>query len=122
MSLTFDDGLQSQLTLAVPLLNSYGLKGTFFLVTKKVASDDQWAEWRAVAADGHEIGSHNVTDSHLTTVSSVELDAEIRESRFRSTLRSKANDVSHWRTPSATPTTGCRRPSRNTPPVRTWHQ
>ena len=31
ISLTYDDALESQLSVAIPQLNSMGLKGTFFL-------------------------------------------------------------------------------------------
>jgi peptidoglycan/xylan/chitin deacetylase (PgdA/CDA1 family) len=36
VSITFDDGASSQYQLAVPLLNSYGMKGTFFIVTDRL--------------------------------------------------------------------------------------
>ncbi len=38
VSLTFDDGLCSQLERAVPLLNDHGLRGTFYLTPR----GDDW--------------------------------------------------------------------------------
>jgi peptidoglycan/xylan/chitin deacetylase (PgdA/CDA1 family) len=59
VSLTFDDGLPSQLNLAVPLLDRFGLPGTFYL---NPHSDylERLAPWRAVAASGHELGNHTM--------------------------------------------------------------
>lgn len=59
VSLTFDDGLSSQLVTAVPILDRHGLKGTFYV---NAGPDPEWAEeealWRAVGATGHELGNH----------------------------------------------------------------
>ena len=61
VSLTFDDGLQSQLQKAVPALDERGLQGTFYLRP----NGDNWAQrldpWREVAANGHEIGNHTLS-------------------------------------------------------------
>ena len=55
--LTYDDALDSQLDHAVPVLDAAGLKGTFFLTGLKPAAVPRW---RAVAAEGHELGNHTV--------------------------------------------------------------
>jgi peptidoglycan/xylan/chitin deacetylase (PgdA/CDA1 family) len=81
VSVSFDDGYSTQVTNAVPLLNARGLKGTFFLIP----SDMQvtWDQWRQVAAQGHEIGSHTVThpDLGLTSLSDSDLRYELSESQ-----------------------------------------
>lgn len=59
VSLTYDDGLDSQLANAVPALDARGLKATFFLTQENM--DARLADWRAVAAEGHEIGDHTVS-------------------------------------------------------------
>ena len=74
ISITFDDGYISQYTLAVPALNVRGLRGTFFVVSSfpQPPVDPEfasWDNWRTVASMGHEIGSHTVTHSDLTTLS-----------------------------------------------------
>lgn len=61
VSLTFDDGTENQLEKAVPALDEFGLRGTFYLVPR----GEKWAErlipWREVAARGHEIGNHTLS-------------------------------------------------------------
>ena len=59
ISMTFDDGLASQLAIAVPRLNDFDLRATFYLRPR----DDyvhKLAPWREVAAAGHELGNHTV--------------------------------------------------------------
>jgi peptidoglycan/xylan/chitin deacetylase (PgdA/CDA1 family) len=58
VSLTYDDGLDSQLDYAVPALDARGFKATFFLTEENMAA--RLRDWQAVAADGHEIGDHTV--------------------------------------------------------------
>jgi hypothetical protein len=60
ISLTFDDGLPSQLARAVPLLNNGDLPSTFYLVMRGDDFMEKLAPWREVAKAGHEIGSHTV--------------------------------------------------------------
>jgi len=56
--LTYDDAAPSQLANAVPALDEFGLKGTFFL---NASFGEQGVErWRAVAANGHELGNHTL--------------------------------------------------------------
>jgi peptidoglycan/xylan/chitin deacetylase (PgdA/CDA1 family) len=55
--LTYDDAVPSQLDHAVPALDAAGLKGTFFLSNVRLADVDRW---RAVAANGHELGNHTL--------------------------------------------------------------
>jgi peptidoglycan/xylan/chitin deacetylase (PgdA/CDA1 family) len=64
VSLTYDDGLDSQLDRVIPELEARGLKGTFFLVQENV--DERIADWVKVGARGHEIGNHTV--SHQCTL------------------------------------------------------
>jgi peptidoglycan/xylan/chitin deacetylase (PgdA/CDA1 family) len=59
VSLTYDDGLRSQLDHAVPQLDRLGLKGTFFLTRDNMADD--LARWQAAAAEGHEMANHTIT-------------------------------------------------------------
>jgi hypothetical protein len=61
LSLTFDDGLSSQLELAVPLMNELGLRGTFYLCPRGDDWREKLAPWRAVYEAGHEIGNHSLS-------------------------------------------------------------
>jgi len=95
VSLTFDDGLTSQLKIAVPLLNRYGLRGTFYLSPKGDDWEDRYAPWIEAAHFGHEIGNHSL--SHLCScnfsgnpncrglenVSLKEMEADILEAQRR---------------------------------------
>ena len=65
---TFDDGGVSFLTLAAPILERYGLRGTFFistayLNTPQFLTTEQLEE---LAKRGHRIGSHSHTHPMLT--------------------------------------------------------
>ncbi len=56
--LTYDDGLDSQLNIAIPQLDSFGFKGTFFLYSH--VPEERFAAWRAVSGEGHELGNHSL--------------------------------------------------------------
>ena len=73
VSVTFDDGEDSQYDLAVPALNARGLKGTFFISTAWAS----WDEWRDTASQGHEIGSHTINHLNLPQLSLAEMEEEI---------------------------------------------
>ncbi|HMN29097.1 MAG TPA: polysaccharide deacetylase family protein [Caldilineaceae bacterium] len=59
VSLSFDDGLPSQLELAIPILDKYGLLGTFY-VNPRDNYQEQLVPWHKAARTGHEIGNHTV--------------------------------------------------------------
>ena len=54
---SFDDGTPNQIPVAVPLLDKYGFRGTFNLITSWVKD---WNQWKNVAQKGHEIASHTI--------------------------------------------------------------
>jgi len=56
--LTYDDGIASQLNPAIPQLNKYKLKGTFFLTGN--LSEDDITLWQSVSKKGHEIANHSL--------------------------------------------------------------
>ncbi len=59
VSLTYDDGLNSQIENAAPDLEAAGFKGTFFLTRENMQA--RLADWQAVFRRGHEVGNHSVT-------------------------------------------------------------
>ncbi|HEX3918834.1 MAG TPA: polysaccharide deacetylase family protein [Caulobacteraceae bacterium] len=75
VSLTYDDGLESQLDQAVPQLQAAGFKATFFLVQENMEA--RLADWQKVARLGHEIGDH--TENHPCSL------AHYSVRRFRAT-------------------------------------
>lgn len=56
--LTYDDALPSQLNIAIPQLDSFQFKGTFFLTGNLTEKDI--VRWRNAAHDGHELGNHTL--------------------------------------------------------------
>lgn len=60
INLSYDDALNSQLDNALPSLNRYGFKGSFYLPTSYPPVDERMADWRLAAAQGHELGNHSV--------------------------------------------------------------
>jgi peptidoglycan/xylan/chitin deacetylase (PgdA/CDA1 family) len=59
VSLTYDDGLDSQIARAAPDLDAAGFKATFFLTRDNVRANV--AQWQDVWRGGHEMGNHSVT-------------------------------------------------------------
>lgn len=63
VSLRFDDGLQSHLDVAAPMLETHSFRGTFYLCPS--GTEDEWQDraslWRPVALAGHEIGNHSLS-------------------------------------------------------------
>ncbi len=71
ISLTFDDALSEHLDHAIPILDEYGMKGTFYVHLAAEEFSRRIAEWRAAAKCGHELGNHTIfhpADSRKTWV------------------------------------------------------
>ena len=96
VSISFDDGSDSQLEIAVPILDQFDLPATFY-INPRVRSDLE--PWRKVGLSGHEIGNHTV--SHIcsrnfgwsgkksletSSLSDIENDILLAEERLRSLL------------------------------------
>ncbi|MGB2867406.1 MAG: polysaccharide deacetylase family protein [Bacteroidota bacterium] len=60
VSLTYDDALNVHLDYVVPLLDSLGLKGTFYLSGFFPGFQKRAIEWRSVAEKGNELGNHTL--------------------------------------------------------------
>ena len=58
--LTYDDGLNIDLTNVIPALDSLGLKGTFYISDYFDGLNVQINGWRKAAAEGHELGNHTI--------------------------------------------------------------
>jgi peptidoglycan/xylan/chitin deacetylase (PgdA/CDA1 family) len=58
VSLSFDDARASQLDAAIPILNEYGIRATFYVSMDGL--EKRLADWQAVVAQGHEIGNHSI--------------------------------------------------------------
>lgn len=60
VSLAYDDALDSQLDNALPVLNRYGIKGSFYLTLSNPSVAQRMADWRVAAQAGHELGNHTL--------------------------------------------------------------
>jgi peptidoglycan/xylan/chitin deacetylase (PgdA/CDA1 family) len=60
ISLSYDDAIDSQLDTAIPSLNSYGLRASFYLTLASPTVQNRLNEWRAAAMQGHELGNHTI--------------------------------------------------------------
>lgn len=67
ISLTFDDGLDCHLDTAIPLLDRFGLHGTFFIDVGSERFARRRDEWQTTAANGHELGNHTVFHPGVST-------------------------------------------------------
>ncbi|WP_409329171.1 polysaccharide deacetylase family protein [Trujillonella humicola] len=92
VGLTFDDGYTDFLEHAVPVLDRHGMTGTVYVVAGRLAGQNAWDEGprldlmdadavRAVAAAGHEVGSHTLHHVHLRGCDPAVLAEEVAGSR-----------------------------------------
>ncbi len=80
----FDDGRDTHMTYAAPLLEEYGIKATFFVFTNAIDRPGYltWDALLALEAAGHEIGSHTRYHPFLTKITDPEeLEAEVGGSK-----------------------------------------
>lgn len=59
VSITFDDARLSQQDVAIPILNRYNVKATFYVSPGNM--EYRLLEWEKIVTDGHEIGNHTMT-------------------------------------------------------------
>ncbi|SHF88341.1 Peptidoglycan/xylan/chitin deacetylase, PgdA/CDA1 family [Dysgonomonas macrotermitis] len=88
LSYTFDDGMKEHYTLAVPQLEKYGFRGTFWIIGSTINEDSQhitdtthmtWEELRIMAEKGHEIASHTWSHQNLVKITREEAVKEIEK-------------------------------------------
>jgi peptidoglycan/xylan/chitin deacetylase (PgdA/CDA1 family) len=58
--ITYDDAIDQHLDNAVPVLDSLGIKATFYLTAFSTSMQTRLAEWRKLALNGHELGNHTL--------------------------------------------------------------
>ena len=81
--LTFDDGHESNSTLALPILQEYGFKAHFFITTGWIDTSRFMSEKQIIelADVGMGIGSHGVTHRFLNNLASNEVQDELNKSK-----------------------------------------
>jgi len=60
ITLTFDDGLDSHLDHAIPLLDDHGLKATFYVNISSECLGRRANDWSKAASNRHELGNHSL--------------------------------------------------------------
>jgi peptidoglycan/xylan/chitin deacetylase (PgdA/CDA1 family) len=85
VAITFDDGCETDLLAAAPMLSEMGFGATFYVVAgflgrRGYLSEDQVRELSSL---GFEIGSHSVTHPYLPSLAPRELRTEVLESKDR---------------------------------------
>jgi peptidoglycan/xylan/chitin deacetylase (PgdA/CDA1 family) len=122
---TFDDGRESNYTVAAPLLEAFGGRGVFFIVPAFAEcekdgalafyrsrinpdsriGDEQWEDWKpmnpqqieTLASRGHAIGNHTLTHERLVGLSDERLEREIGDgARKLSAWTHKPVDAFAW--------------------------
>jgi len=58
--LTYDDGLDCHIDVAIPALDSFNLKGTFYCTGFSSSLHKRLDEWQAITKNGHELGNHTL--------------------------------------------------------------
>ncbi len=59
VSLSFDDGRDSQIEIGIPILERHGVRGTFYVIVPNM--EKKLALWKRAIANGHEIGNHTLS-------------------------------------------------------------
>lgn len=58
--ITYDDAIDQHLDNALPVLDSLGLKATFYVTGFSTSMQKRLGEWKSVATKGHELGNHTM--------------------------------------------------------------
>ena len=58
--LTYDDAINEHLDNAIPLLDSLGLKATFYITAFSQSMQTRMNDWKKLVAKGHELGNHTL--------------------------------------------------------------
>ncbi|MCL4502161.1 MAG: PKD domain-containing protein [Deltaproteobacteria bacterium] len=84
VTFSFDDGYSASMSIARPLFKQYNVVATTFPIVYYIGIDSEevsWDQLRGLLSDGWEIGSHSMTHPNLTSLSSSQLDYELRQSK-----------------------------------------
>jgi peptidoglycan/xylan/chitin deacetylase (PgdA/CDA1 family) len=85
--LTFDDGRRDNVDVAFPILKTFALPATFFVVTSRTDAPDEnyfgWSDAQMLVRNRVAIGSHTQSHKRLTKCSTEDVRAELCISRAR---------------------------------------
>lgn len=82
--ITFDDGHESNYTLALPILRAFGFKAEFFITTDWISTKHFLNRNQVIELfrEGMEVGSHSASHSYLDDLSTFDLKREFKESKI----------------------------------------
>jgi peptidoglycan/xylan/chitin deacetylase (PgdA/CDA1 family) len=83
VAITFDDGCETDLTTAAPILRQAGFDATFFITSGKLGTAGylSFAQLKELSAQGFEIGCHSMTHPYLTDLDESGLRREICDAK-----------------------------------------
>jgi peptidoglycan/xylan/chitin deacetylase (PgdA/CDA1 family) len=83
VSIAFDDGYQNQYDYAFPVMQEYGVPGTFYVRTDKIGVSGYMTstQLQALQVTGNEIASHSHTHPILTSLSETEIRYQCEHSK-----------------------------------------
>ncbi|MFN4314386.1 MAG: polysaccharide deacetylase family protein [Chitinophagaceae bacterium] len=58
--ITYDDAIDQHLDNAAPVLDSLGIKASFYITAASASVQTRLNEWRQLAVNGHELGNHTI--------------------------------------------------------------
>ena len=85
VAITFDDGCETDLLIAAPVLKEHSFGATFYVVAGFVGQPGYLSisQLRDLSEAGFEIGSHSMTHSYLKSLDNAQLRSEIFDSKDR---------------------------------------
>ena len=83
VTITFDDGCETDLLAAAPILRGYGFNATFFITCGRLGTSGHLstAQLKELSAKGFEIGCHSMTHPYLTDLDEKGLRHEISDAK-----------------------------------------
>jgi len=84
IGIVFDDGWLTQYTAARPILDEYGFKATFAIITEAPDRRPAYMSWDQIIAlnnQGHDIESHTVSHLTLTSQDATSIEYELSQSK-----------------------------------------
>jgi peptidoglycan/xylan/chitin deacetylase (PgdA/CDA1 family) len=83
VTITFDDGCETDLLAAAPILRDAGFNATFFITTGRLGTPGYLspAQLKELCAQGFEIGCHSMTHPYLTDLDENGLQHEIADAK-----------------------------------------
>jgi peptidoglycan/xylan/chitin deacetylase (PgdA/CDA1 family) len=82
--IVFDDGWQNQYDNAVPIMDQYGFKATFAIITSYPDNNKNYMNWNEIvtlANNGQDIESHTVNHYWLSTLDTASIEYQLSQSK-----------------------------------------